>query len=125
MGAAEQRLTNVMQQSRQDVGELDGRILRHQEVLQAVEARLQRQYALLNTVLLRLEQGAGDKLAERLAALAGKVDAIHGAEMQALRQDLESNKARLTGLLRSTSWRVTRPLRWVSVHLLRKPPGNE
>lgn len=125
MGAVEQRLTNLMQQSRQDVGELDGRILRHQEVLQAVEARLQRQYALLNTVLLRLEQGAGDKLAERVAALAGKVDAIHGAEMQALRQDLESNKARLTDLLRSTSWRLTRPLRWVSVHLLQKPPGNE
>lgn len=118
--------------ARQDIGELGGRILRHQEVLQTVEARLQRQYALLNTVLLRLEQVANDRLADRISGLAGKVDAmtekvdaIRGAEMLALRQDLESNKARLSGLLRSTSWRLTRPLRWISVHLLRRPPANE
>jgi hypothetical protein len=125
IGAVEQNLTDVMQESRQDVGEIEGRILRHQEVLQTVEARLQRQYALLNTVQLSLEQVAGDRLADRISALAGKVDAMHGAEMQALRQDLESNNARLAGLLRSTSWRLTRPLRWVSVHLLRRPPANE
>ena len=125
IGAVEQNLMDVVQDSRQDVGELKGRILRHQEVLQAVEARLQRQYALLNTVLLRLEQVAGDRLADRISALAGKVDAIHGAEVQALRQDLDRNNTRLAGLLRSTSWRLTRPLRWMSVHLLRRPPANE
>lgn len=132
MAAVEQNLTGAVQESRQDVSELQGHILRHQEVLQAVEARLQRQYALVNTVLLRLEQVAGDQLADRVSALtgkvdavAGKVDAIHGAEMQALRQDLESNKARMASLLRSTSWRFTRPLRWISVHLLRKPSGDE
>jgi hypothetical protein len=125
IGAVEQNFKNIVQEYRQDTDELDGRILRHQEALQAVEARLQRQYALLNTVLLRLEQGAGDRLAERVADLAGRVDAIHGTEMQTLRQDLEDNKLRLAGLLRSTSWRLTRPLRWISVHLLRKPPANE
>lgn len=121
-----------MRDARQDIGELGGRILRQQEVLQTVEARLQRQYALLNTVLLRLEQVAADRLADRISGLTGKVDAmtekvdaIRGAEMMALRQDLESNKARLSGLLRSTSWRLTRPLRWISVHLLRRPPANE
>lgn len=132
IGAVEQNLKDVVQESRQDVGELKGHILRHQEVLQAVEARLQRQYALLNTVLLRLEQVAADRLADRVSALTEKVDttivkvdAIHGAEVQALRRDLEANNARLAGLLRSTSWRLTRPLRWISVHLLRKPPANE
>jgi len=110
---------------RQSYETLEGRILRHQEALQAVEARLQRQYALLNTVLLSLEQAAGDRLVDRISALNAKVDAIHGAEVQALRQDLESNKARLAGLLRSTSWRLTRPLRWISAHLLRRPPANE
>lgn len=125
LGAVEQNLKDAVQESRQDVGELDGRILRHQEVLQAVEARLQRQYTLLNTVLLRLEQVGGDRLVDRVSALTVKVDAIHGAEVQALRQDLESNNARLAGLLRSTSWRLTRPLRWISVHLLRRPPADE
>lgn len=110
---------------RQSYETLEGRILRHQEAMQAVEARLQRQYALLNTVLLRLEQFAGDRLVDRISALTGKVDAIHGAEVQALRQDLESNNARLTRVLRSTSWRLTRPLRWISVHLLRRPSGDE
>lgn len=124
IGAVEQNLMDVVQESRQDVGELEGRSLRHQEVLQAVETRLQRQYAMLNTVQLRLEQVADDRLVDRIADLTGKVDAIHGAEMQALRLDLESNNARLAGLLRSTSWRLTRPLRWISVHLLRRPPAN-
>jgi len=121
-----------MQESRQDVRALDGRILRHQEALQAVEARLQRQYALLNTVLLRLEQVAGDRLVDRISDLAGKaddirekVDAIRGAEVQTLRLDLENSNARLAGVLGSTSWRLTRPLRWISVHLLRRAPADE
>jgi len=125
IGAVEQNLMNVVQESRQDVGELEGRSLRLQEVLQAVETRLQRQYAMLNTVQLRLEQVAGDRLVDRISALTGKVDAIHGAEVQALQQDLESNNARLAGLLKSTSWRLTRPLRWISVHLLRRPRVDE
>lgn len=146
----EQNLLNSVQYVRQDVAELDGRILRHQEVLQAVEARLQRQYALLNTVLLAMEQAAGERLGDRVSALAAKVDAtsatgqaasdqlrdrisaltekigsLRGAELQALRQDLNSSNAKLSSLVASTSWRLTRPLRWISVHVLRRPPPDE
>jgi len=131
IGAIEQGLTSAVHETRQDIGGLEGRMLRHQETLQAVEARLQRQQALLNTVLLRLEQVADDRLSDRISALTrmaddliGKVGALHGAEMQALQQGLENSNARLAGILRSTSWRLTRPLRWISVHLLRRPPAN-
>lgn len=104
---------------------LDGRILRHQESLQSVEARLQRQYALLNTVSLRLEQIAGDRLADKVAALTEKVDAMQGAEIQALRRAVQQSDAQLAGVLGSTSWWLTRPLRWFSVHVLRRPPGSQ
>lgn len=124
--AERESMKQIFQQTMQESRDaLEGRLARLAEQVASVEARLQRQYALVNTVLLRLEQVAGDRLADRISALEGKVDAIHGAEVQALRQDLEGNNARLASVLRSTSWRLTGPLRWISVHLLRRPPANE
>ena len=125
MGLLEQNLSDAVRQTQQSAGELDGRILRHHESLQAVEARLQRQYELLNTVSLRLEQIAGDRLADKVSALTERVDAMQGAEIQALRQAVQHGDARLASVLGSTSWWLTRPLRWFSVHVLRRPPGNQ
>ena len=125
MGLLEQNLSDAVRQTQLSAGELDGRILRHQESLQSVEARLQRQYELLNTVSLRLEQIAGDRLADKVSALTERVDAMQGAEIQALRRAVQHGDAQLAGVLGSTSWRLTRPLRWFSVHVLRRPPGNQ
>jgi hypothetical protein len=124
-------LASVNERVKAQSAELEARIRRHQEALQAIEARLQRQYTLLNTVMLRLEQAAGDRLADRVVALTGKVDAMagaldvrHGSELEASRRALEASNARVVRLRASTSWRLTRPLRWVSVHVLRRPPGD-
>lgn len=130
--------------------ELRERVEQHQGVLSGIEARLQRQYGLLNTALLRLEQMAGDHatlnahgnkldaFGATLNAHGNKLDAVgamlnaHGnkldaidamlrTELQVLREARERSDLRLAGVKASTSWRLTRPLRWLSVHLLRRP----
>ena len=99
-------------------GEIAARFERQCEGIMAVEARLQRQYALLNTISLRLEQTAG-KLAER----PDHATALPETEVQKLRSALAGSHAMIAALLASTSWKLTAPLRWLSVHLLRRPPA--
>lgn len=112
-------------------------VQQQQEALGAIEARLQRQQALLNTALLRLEQldgsyavlgSHGERLDELRTVLGthgsalGAIDAMLRTELQALRHARELSDARFAGVTASTSWRLTKPLRWLSVHVLRRPP---
>lgn len=130
--------------------ELRERVDQHRKVLHEIEARLQRQYALLNTALLRLEQMGGDHavlnangnkldaIDATLGSHDGKLDAIGAmlgshdsklgaidamlrTELQVLREARERSDLRLAGVKASTSWRLTKPLRWLSVHILRRP----
>lgn len=112
--------------------ELGERLEQRQETLRGIEARLQRQHALLNTALLRLEQMAGDHAlldaqANKLDMQRDKLDAIDAmlrTELQDLRAERERSDARLAGVKASTSWKLTKPLRWVSVHVFRRPHGE-
>lgn len=119
-------------QSREAVEARLDRIEQRQESLRGVEARLQRQHALLNTALLRLEQMAGDHalldaLDSKLDMQGAKLDAIDAmlrAELKDLRAAWERSEARLASVKTSTSWKLTKPLRWMSVHVFRRPPAE-
>jgi len=147
LGQLEQNVADGVQQTLLQVREelsvrseqLQERVEQHREVLRGVEARLQRQHALLNTALLRLEQMTGDRamldahgnkldaIDAMLGAHGNKLDAIDAmlrTELQVLRGARERSDARLAGVKASTSWRLTKPLRWLSVHVLRKPPAE-
>lgn len=112
--------------------ELSERFKQRQEALHRIEARLQRQHALLNTALLRLEQMAGDHAVlnaqgNKLDAHGSKLDAIDAmlrSELQDLREARGRSDARLAGVKASTSWRLTKPLRWLSIHVFRRPPAE-
>lgn len=140
LGQLEQNITNgvrqVLSQACEELSaqsdELRERVEQHQAALHAAEARLQRQNALLNTALLRLEQMAGNHAllnaqGSKLDAHGGKLDAIDAMlriELQALRQAREHSDVRLAMVKASTSWKLTRPLRWLSIHVLRRPPAE-
>lgn len=100
-------------------GETAARFERQRESVMAVEARLQRQQTLLNTVSLRLEQATRSQA--RLAVAAD--DALSRTEMQKLRSALASSNATVAALIASTSWKLTAPMRWLSVRVLRRPPA--
>lgn len=100
-------------------GETAARFERQREAVRAVEARIQRQHALLNTISLRQEQ-AGAGRGER--TLPGAGDALPQTDLQKLRSALADSNATVAALLTSTSWKLTAPMRWLSVHLLRRPP---
>lgn len=99
-------------------GETAARFERQRESIMAVEARIQRQHALLNTLSLRLEQAVLVGETERL----GSSDAPPQIELQKLQSALATSNAAIAALLASTSWKLTAPMRWFSVHLLRRPP---
>jgi hypothetical protein len=98
-------------------GETAARLERQREGIMAVEARIQRQHALLNTISLRLEQAVHFGGTER----AGTGDAPAQIELQKLQSALATSNAAVAALLASTSWKLTAPMRWLSVHLLRRP----
>ncbi|HET9820072.1 MAG TPA: hypothetical protein VFP92_13010 [Rhodanobacteraceae bacterium] len=102
-------------------GETAARFDRQRESVMAVEARIQRQHALLNTMSLRLEQSANDRVAEHPVAS----DTLPQTELQKLRSALANSDATIAALFASSSWKLTAPMRWFSVHVLRRPPALE
>jgi len=100
-------------------GEIEARFERQREGMMVVEARIQRQHALLNTISLRMEQAACHRGLER----PGAIDAQPRTEMQKLRSALADSDATVAALFASSSWKLTAPLRWLSVHVLRRPPA--
>ena len=127
LGALEQAVAGIAEQAGRMAVELSdqsaetaARLERHRESLMAVEARVQRQFTLLNTMALRLEQATGGDpgAATRLDA----VDALLRREMQNLQSSLAASDAMVAALTSSTSWKLTAPMRWLGVHLLRRPP---
>lgn len=100
-------------------GEIAARFERQRECMLAVEARIQRQHALLNTLSLRMEQAASDRVTEK----SGDVDAASRFEVQALQSALTGSNATIAALFASTSWKLTAPMRWFSVHVLQRPPA--
>lgn len=100
-------------------GEIEARFERQREGMMVVEARIQRQHALLNTISLRMEQAACHRGLERPSA----IDAPPRTEMQKLRSALADSDATVAALFASSSWKLTAPLRWLSVHVLRRPPA--
>jgi glycosyltransferase involved in cell wall biosynthesis len=108
----------------------------------AVEASVQSQHALLESshaALLRLEQAGGHRLADKIDDVSRKLDDAHArhhvqdkkldaigallqVEMQRWKSALASGNATIEALLASTSWKLTAPMRWLSVHLLGHPP---
>jgi len=100
-------------------GETAARFKRQRESVMAVEARVQRQHALLNTIALRLEQAAGERASESPAILR----VPSPPETQELLSALADSNGRIAALLASTSWKMTAPMRWFSMHVLRRPPA--
>jgi hypothetical protein len=100
-------------------GETAARFERQRESMMAIEARIQRQHALLNTISLRQEQTADG----RGAAGPGIRGAPPQTETQKLQAALAGSNATIAALIASTSWKLTVPLRWLSVHVLRRPPA--
>lgn len=100
-------------------GETAARFERQRESMMAIEARIQRQHALLNTISLRQEQTADG----RGAAGPGIRGTPPRAETQKLQAALAGSNATIAALIASTSWKLTVPLRWLSVHVLRRPPA--
>ena len=140
----EQRVGEVGEQSRSmnaerevQISELAAGLHRHRETISAVEARLQRQHGLLNTALLRMEQvnngvdqmlngnSAQSRRIEALDVLLNRDLADTKAQLLQLTAALDDSNARLAGLVSSTSWRLTAPLRWISVHILRRPAPKQ
>lgn len=132
VGSVQESLSQFREESLGRSDELHERLLQHQDALQKVEARLERLRPLLQTALLRLEQMRGDhallnangnKLSEHGKALHA-IDTMLRIEVQELRQAQARSDTRLAGVLASTSWKLTKPLRWFSVHVLRRPPSD-
>jgi hypothetical protein len=119
----EQGLKTPLQQLQDELsalsGETEARFERQRERLMAVEARIQRQHALLNTLSLRLEQAGRDRGVDRPLA----TEPLPRTDMQKVRAELASSNATVAALLASTSWKMTAPVRWLSTHVLRRPPA--
>jgi hypothetical protein len=91
----------------------------------------------LNTALLRMEQvnngvdqmlngnSAQSRRIEALDVLLNRDLADTKTQLLQLTAALEDSNARLAGLVSSTSWRLTAPLRWISVHILRRPAPKQ
>lgn len=121
--SATHAVRDSVQQLRDEISALSGetaaRFERQRGSVMVVEARIQRQHALLNTLSLRLEQAARCLVTETPVTR----DAVPRGEMQSLQSALANSNATVAALLASTSWKLTAPMRWLSVHLLRRPPA--
>ena len=121
--SVERRLEAPLRQLQDELsalsGETEARFERQRERLMAMEARIQRQHALLNTMSLRLEQVGRDRGADQPLA----IEPLPRTEMQKVRAELASSNATITALFASTSWKMTAPVRWLSTHVLRRPPA--
>jgi len=88
---------------------------------------------LVNTLSQSLEKKTGeydalsdahDKLSDEYGTLTIERDAII-AEREQLQMELAGKNAVIEDMLNSTSWYITRPVRWMSSKMRRlKPPGN-
>jgi hypothetical protein len=105
--------------------------------LSAIEARLQRQHAALGSMGIALEdvsrkfdfahakQASQDEKLDRLGAKLDVLDAALQVENKNLQQVVDHANATIAGLVTSTSWKLTAPIRWFSIHVLRRPrPGG-
>ena len=128
----EHGLANHVHDVQASNGALSAQIAEQAVATHGIEARLQRQHALLNTALLRLEQMGGDHFLldaqrSKLDMQDAKLDAIDAmlrAELRDLRAAWERSEARLALVKASTSWKLTKPLRWMGVHVFRRPPAE-
>ncbi len=114
----------LVKQLQQDMSALSSetaaRLERQGEGMMAMETGIQRQQTHLDTISFRLEQAVHDREAER----AGAADALARAraDMRQLRAALASSETTIAELIASTSWKLTAPMRWLSVHVLRRSP---
>ena len=117
--AVHRSLQQLQDECSAQAGETAARLERQREGIMAVEARIQRQHALLNTISLRLEQAVHGGETERSGVSRPPPPPT---ELQKLQSALAASNAAIAALLASTSWKVTAPMRWLSVHVLRRPP---